>query len=325
MKIGIYGYGNVGRGVELAALANDDVELFGIFTRREIETVAKTTKSEVYPAGDAEKYKSDIDVMIVCGGSAGDLLEMTPHLAENFNVVDSFDTHKNIPEHFAATDTAARRGERTALISCGWDPGLFSLARLYGESVLPNGKSYTFWGRGVSQGHSEAVRGIDGVLDAREYTVPAVDAVCSVLRGETCDFSEREMHRRVCYVVAKPGADKDEIARKIRSMPHYFEGYDTEVNFITRYEMRKKHSEMSHAGFVARNGFSGAQNEHHHGIEYRLSLDSNPEFTGSVLVAFARAILRMNERGQFGCKTVFDIVPADISPLSRTEIIKKYT
>ena len=322
MRIGIYGYGNVGKGVELAANSAKDAELFGIFTRRPVETVAKTTSSKVYPAADALKYKDDIDVMIVCGGSAGDLLTMTPELARSFNVVDSFDTHAKIPEHFKTVDEAAKSGGRTALISCGWDPGLFSLARLYGESILPNGNTYTFWGRGVSQGHSDAARRIDGVLDAREYTIPKEQAVCAVRRCEAPPLTEREMHRRECYVVVKNGADKTKIEQEIKSIPYYFDGYETTVNFITADEMKREHSEMPHGGFVIRNGRTG---EHRHSVEYRLTLDSNPEFTGSTLVAFARAILRMNERGQFGCKTVFDIAPADISPLSRTEIIKKYT
>ena len=322
MRIGIYGYGNVGKGVELAVTSAKDAELFGIFTRRPVETVAKTTSSKVYPAADVMKYKDDIDVMIVCGGSAGDLLTMTPDLARGFNVVDSFDTHAKIPEHFKNVDEAAREEGRTALISCGWDPGLFSLARLYGDSILPSGNTYTFWGRGVSQGHSDAARRIDGVLDAREYTIPKKQAVCAVRRGETPPLTERNMHRRECYVVAKNGADKAKIEHEIKSIPYYFDGYETTVKFITADEMKREHSEMPHGGFVIRNGRTG---ENRHSVEYRLSLESNPEFTGSTLVAFARAILRMNERGQFGCKTVFDIAPADISPLSRTEIIKKYT
>ena len=322
MRIGIYGYGNVGKGVELAATSAKDAELFGIFTRRPVETVAKTTSSKVYPAADVMKYKDDIDVMIVCGGSAGDLVTMTPELARGFNVVDSFDTHAKIPEHFKTVDEAAKSGGRTALISCGWDPGLFSLARLYGDSILPSGNTYTFWGRGVSQGHSDAARRVDGVIDAREYTIPREQAVCAVRRGAAPPLTERNMHRRECYVVAKNGADKAKIEQEIKSIPYYFDGYETTVKFITVDEMKREHSEMPHGGFVIRNGRTG---EHRHSIEYRLSLDSNPEFTGSVLVAFARAIFRMNERGQFGCKTVFDIAPADISPLSRTEIIKKYT
>ena len=322
MRIAIYGYGNVGKGAELAALSAKDAELFGIFTRRPVETVAKTTASKVYPAADVLKYKDEIDVMIACGGSAGDLVKMTPDLARNFNVVDSFDTHAKIPEHFKNVDASAREGGRTALISCGWDPGLFSLARLYGESILPSGSTYTFWGRGVSQGHSDAARRIDGVLDAREYTIPKEQAVCAVRRGDALPLTEREMHRRECYVVPKRGADKAKIEQDIKSIPYYFDGYETDVHFITEEEMKKDHSKMPHGGFVIRNGRTS---EHLHSIEYRLTLDSNPEFTGSTLVAFARAILRMNERGQFGCKTVFDIAPSDISPLSRIEIIKKYT
>ena len=254
--------------------------------------------------------------MVICGGSATDLPEMTPMLAKLFNVVDSFDTHARIPEHFAAVDAAARSGGHTALISGGWDPGMFSLNRLYGSVILPEGKDYTFWGRGVSQGHSDAVRRIPGVLDARQYTVPIPEALEAVRSGAMPELSTRQKHRRECYVVAAEGADKAAIERAIVTMPNYFADYDTSVTFISAEEMKQQHSALPHGGMVFRTGRTGLNGEHSHTIEYRLSLDSNPEFTAGVLVALARAVVRMNRRGNLGCKTVFDVAPADLSPLS---------
>lgn len=320
MRIGIFGYGNLGRGVEMAVRQNTDAELVGIFSRRNPETVKTLTGASVFPAADVLEFRDRIDVMIICGGSATDLPVMTPALAENFNVIDSFDTHANIPSHFENVDAAAKKGGRLALISAGWDPGMFSLNRLYASSILPCGKDYTFWGRGVSQGHSDAVRRIDGVRDARQYTVPCEDALESVRRGEDPELTTRQKHTRECYVVAEEGADLARIENEIKTMPNYFSDYDTTVTFITEEEMKKNHSELPHGGFVIRTGKTGMNNEHSHVIEYRLKLDSNPEFTSSAIVAFARAVDRMAKRGITGCKTVFDIAPADMSPLSPEEL-----
>lgn len=316
MKLAIYGYGNLGRGVECAISAAEDAELVGIFTRRTPESVKVHSDVPVYHASELAKFRGDIDVLIICGGSATDLPEMTPSLAADFNVLDSFDTHAAIPEHFDRVDRAARENGHIALISAGWDPGMFSLARLYASAILPNGRDYTFWGRGVSQGHSDAVRRIDGVLDARQYTVPVPSAVESVRAGETPDLTVREKHTRECYVVAEEGADLARIEREIKEMPNYFADYDTTVTFITAEEMAKNHASLPHGGSVIRTGVTGWNGENHHVIEYSLKLDSNPEFTSSVLVAFARAIFKMHSRGDTGCKTVFDIAPADLSPLS---------
>ncbi|MBR6096930.1 MAG: diaminopimelate dehydrogenase [Oscillospiraceae bacterium] len=316
MKLGIYGYGNIGRGVECAIRQNPDMELAGVFTRRSPESVQTLTGAPVYAAADIASFVNDIDAMVICGGSATDLPEMTPMLAKLFNVVDSFDTHARIPEHFAAVDAAARSGGHTALISGGWDPGMFSLNRLYGSVILPEGKDYTFWGRGVSQGHSDAVRRIPGVLDARQYTVPIPEALEAVRSGAMPELSTRQKHRRECYVVAAEGADKAAIERAIVTMPNYFADYDTSVTFISAEEMKQQHSALPHGGMVFRTGRTGLNGEHSHTIEYRLSLDSNPEFTAGVLVALARAVVRMNRRGNLGCKTVFDVAPADLSPLS---------
>lgn len=316
MKLAIYGYGNLGRGVECAISAAEDAELVGIFTRRAPESVKVHSDVPVYHASELAKFRGDIDVLIICGGSATDLPEMTPSLAADFNVLDSFDTHAAIPEHFDRVDRAARENGHIALISAGWDPGMFSLARLYASAILPNGRDYTFWGRGVSQGHSDAVRRIDGVLDARQYTVPVPSAVESVRAGETPDLTVREKHTRECYVVAEEGADLARIEREIKEMPNYFADYDTTVTFITAEEMAKNHASLPHGGSVIRTGVTGWNGENHHVIEYSLKLDSNPEFTSSVLVAFARAIFKMHSRGDTGCKTVFDIAPADLSPLS---------
>ena len=323
MKIGIYGYGNLGRGVELAIQQNPDTELFGIFTRRDPATVKTLTGAPVYPAGDAEQYTAEIDVMIICGGSASDLPEMTPMLAKSFNVVDSFDTHARVPEHFANVDRAAMTHAHTAIISAGWDPGLFSLARLYMNTVLPDGKDYTFWGRGVSQGHSDAVRRIPGVKDARQYTVPVEEALAKVRSGENPELTTRQKHTRECYVVAEEGADKALIEKQIKEMPNYFADYDTTVTFITEEEMKRDHSELPHGGQVIRCGSTGLDGTHRHVMEFSLKLDSNPEFTASVLVACARAAVRMNSRQIFGCKTLFDVPPADLSPIDPEEMRKK--
>ncbi len=316
MRIAIYGYGNIGRGVELAIRANADQELVGIFTRRAPETVQTLTGAPVYAADSIGDHAAAIDAVILCGGSATDLPVQTPMLAERFNVVDSFDTHARIPEHFAAVDAAAKRGGRTALISGGWDPGMFSLARVYGAAILPNGTDYTFWGRGVSQGHSDAIRRIPGVLDARQYTVPIEAALDAVRSGAQPELTARQRHTRECYVVAADGADKAEIENAIKTMPNYFADYDTTVTFITAEEMRRDHAALPHGGFVIRTGRTGANSEHSHTIEYRLQLDSNPEFTSGVLAALARAVVRLNEKGETGCKTVLDIPPAMLSPLS---------
>lgn len=320
MKIAIYGYGNLGRGVEAAVAQNSDVELTGVFTRRAPETVKTMTGVPVYAADDILNHKDQIDVLIICGGSATDLPKMTPALAEHFNVLDSFDTHANIPQHFANVDAAAVKNGHIALISAGWDPGMFSLNRLYASAILPQGKDYTFWGRGVSQGHSDAIRRIEGVADARQYTVPIPAALDAVRSGEMPELTTRQKHLRECYVVAEEGADLSAIETTIKMMPNYFADYDTTVTFISAEEMKKNHAELPHGGVVIRSGKSGLNGEHTHTIEYSLTLDSNPEFTANVLVAFARAIDRMNKRGTTGCKTVFDIAPADLSPLSGEEL-----
>lgn len=317
MKIGIYGYGNLGRGVECSVLQNSDMELFGVFTRRDPNTVKLIDKNtKAYSAADILKYKDDIDVLIICGGSATDLPTMTPELAQNFNVVDSFDTHADIPTHFSKVDAAAKSGKKIAMISVGWDPGMFSVNRLYASAILPDGKDYTFWGKGVSQGHSEAIRSIEGVADAKQYTCPVESAVEAVRNGENPELSTREKHTRLCYVVAKPDANLAEIENKIKTMPKYFADYDTTVHFISQEEFNRDHSGIPHGGMVIRTGKSGAALENKHVIEYKLTLDSNPEFTASVLVAYARAVYKMRSRGDIGCKTVFDIAPADLSALS---------
>ena len=323
MKIGIYGYGNLGRGVEAALRQNPDMEIVGVFTRRDPASVNTVTGIPVYSASLVEDFSTEIDVMIICGGSATDLPEMTPALAKHFNVVDSFDTHARIPGHFANVEEAAMTTAHTALISAGWDPGLFSLARLYMNTVLPEGKDYTFWGRGVSQGHSDAIRRIPGVKDARQYTVPVPAALESARSGENPDLSTRQKHTRECYVVAEEGADRDLIEKQIKEMPNYFADYDTTVTFITAEEMKQNHAELPHGGQVIRSGSTGEGGKHKHVMEFSLKLDSNPEFTASVLVACARAIGRMNSRGIFGCKTLFDIAPADLSPLTPEEMRKK--
>ncbi len=323
MKIGIYGYGNLGRGVELAVRENSDMELVGVFTRRDPSAVKTETGVPVFSADSLSDFSDKIDVLILCGGSATDLPKMTPALARHFNLIDSFDTHAAIPAHFAATDAAASEGGHIALISSGWDPGLFSIARLYAASVLPDGRGYTFWGRGISQGHSDAIRRIEGVLDARQYTIPIDAALDAVRSGSMPELTAREKHRRDCYVVAEEGADLCRIEREIKEMPNYFADYDTTVTFISMEELKEKHSGMPHGGSVLHTGKTGADKSHVHTVEFSLTLDSNPEFTGSVLVAYARAIWRMKQRGAVGCKTVFDVAPADLSPLSPEELRAK--
>ena len=320
MNIAIYGYGNLGRGVECAVQQNADMSLVGIFTRRDPASVKTLYNTPVYPAAEIDTFADRIDVLILCGGSATDLPEMTPALSRRFNVVDSYDTHATIPAHFEKTDKAAREGGHIALISCGWDPGMFSLNRLYAGVLLPDGKDYTFWGRGVSQGHSDAIRRIDGVLDARQYTVPVAESLEAVRSGSMPELTTREKHRRECYVVVAEGADKAAIEQQIKTMPNYFADYDTTVTFITQEELDRDHHGIPHGGFVIRTGKTGVDNCHTHTIEYRLQLDSNPEFTASVLVAYARAVDRLSKRGVTGCKTVFDIAPADLSPLSAEEL-----
>lgn len=322
MNIGIYGYGNLGKGVEDAVKRNKDMDLVAVFTRRSPDSLKIATENvPVVSSEDLPLWKDKIDVLILCGGSATDLPEMTPELAESFNVIDSYDNHSSIPVHFKNVDSSAKKGSKTALISCGWDPGMFSLNRLYASAVLPDGQDYTFWGKGVSQGHSDAIRRIEGVLDARQYTVPVEDAMNRVRKGEQPEFTARDKHERVCYVVAEDGADKERITKEIVTMPAYFEPYNTTVYFISEEEMKQDHAELPHGGSVIRTGFTGENNCHKQVIEYKLSLDSNPEFTGSVLVSYARAVYRMAQRGDFGCKTVFDVAPADLSSSSREEII----
>ena len=320
MKIAIYGYGNLGRGVECATKYHTDAELVAVFTRRPPESVKTVLGTPVYSADRVLEFKDEVDVLILCGGSATDLPKMTPELARSFNVIDSFDTHARIPEHFKSVDNAARNGGKLALISCGWDPGLFSAARLYAESVLPSGADYTFWGRGISQGHSDAIRRIDGVRDARQYTVPVPEAISSVRAGSSPTLSTREKHLRECYVVLEDGADAARIEREIKEMPNYFADYDTKVNFITMEELREKHSGMPHGGSVIRNGNTGFNGENSHTVEFSLRLDSNPEFTASVLVAYARAVGRMAERGRVGAITVFDVAPGDLSQHTPEEL-----
>lgn len=322
MKLAIYGYGNLGRGVECAISQNRDAELVGIFTRRDPSTVKTVFDSPVYSASDILKYKDDIDVLIICGGSATDLPKLTPALARDFNVVDSFDTHANIPKHFAAVDAAACENSHVALISAGWDPGLFSLNRVYASAILPEGYDYTFWGRGVSQGHSDAIRRIPGVLDARQYTVPVHAAMDSVRAGENPTLSVRDKHTRECYVVAEDGADKAAIEKAIVTMPNYFADYDTTVTFISQDELNSKYAGIPHGGSVIRTGVTGVNGENKHVIEFKLQLDSNPEFTASALLAFARAVYRRASKGDSGCITVLDVAPAELSALSGEELRK---
>ena len=320
MNIAIYGYGNLGKGVESAVMHAPDMQLTGVFTRRDPNAVKVRTNVPVYADDDLPRFADDIDVLILCGGSATDLPELTPACARAFNVVDSFDTHANIPAHFAAVDAAARETKHTALISGGWDPGMFSLARLYASAILPQGQDYTFWGRGVSQGHSDAIRRIDGVVDARQYTVPVPAALDAVRSGSNPALTTREKHTRECYVVIEEGADAARIEREIKEMPNYFADYDTTVHFVSLEELHRDHGGLPHGGRVIRTGVTGLKGEHSHVIEYSLKLDSNPEFTAGVLVACARALYKMHARGDIGCKTVFDIAPGDLSPLSPEEL-----
>ena len=323
MKLAVYGYGNLGKGVECAVKQNDDIELVGVFTRRNPDSIKTLTGVKVYPADEIEKFKNEIDVLVICGGSATDLPVMTPALAKSFNVVDSFDTHAKIPTHFENVDKVATESGHIALISAGWDPGMFSLARLYANAILPQGKDYTFWGRGVSQGHSDAIRRVEGVVDARQYTVPIENAVGSVRKGELPELTPRDKHLRECFVVAKEGADRAKIENEIKTMPAYFVDYNTTVTFISQEEMNEKHSVLPHGGSVIRTGKTGINGEHSHTVEYSIKLDSNPEFTANVVIAFARAVYRMHQRGAVGCKTVFDIVPADMINLTPQEIREK--
>ena len=324
IRIGIFGYGNLGRGVEAAIRQNPDMELAAVFTRRDPETVKLSTENiPVYRTDDVLEHKDDIDVMILCGGSATDLPVQTPYLAKHFNVVDSFDTHARIPEHFANVDKSASESGRVALISVGWDPGMFSLNRMYASAILPDGKDYTFWGKGVSQGHSDAIRRVEGVLDAKQYTIPVDEALEAVRSGSAPELTTRQKHTRVCYVVAKEGADLQKIESEIVNMPNYFADYDTTVHFITMEELKRDHSGIPHGGFVIRSGKTGFDHEHNHIIEYSLKLDSNPEFTASVIVAYARAAYRLNKEGQSGCKTVFDVAPAYLSIKSNEELRKE--
>lgn len=320
-KIAILGYGNLGRGVECAIKNSSDMELVAVFTRRAPSTVKiQTAGVPVVKADEAEKWVGKIDLLIICGGSATDLPVLTPKFAKLFNVIDSFDTHARIPEHFANVDAAAKAAGNIAMISVGWDPGLFSLNRVYAESILANGKDYTFWGKGVSQGHSDAVRRIEGVKNAKQYTCPVEAALEAVRSGKNPDLTTREKHTREVFVVAKEGADLAKIENEIKTMPNYFSDYDTTVHFIDEEEFNKNHSGLAHGGFVIRSGSTGWNNEHNHIIEYSLKLDSNPEFTTSVLVAYARAALRMKANGVTGCKTVLDVPPAFLSTMSDEDL-----
>ncbi|MBQ2726290.1 MAG: diaminopimelate dehydrogenase [Clostridia bacterium] len=321
IRIGILGYGNLGRGVECAIRQNPDMELVGVFTRRDPSAV-KTFGVKAYHIDCAAGMKDEIDVMIICGGSATDLPKQTPEYAKIFNVVDSFDTHAKIPEHFAAVDASAKESGNVAVISVGWDPGMFSVNRLYAGAILPEGNDYTFWGKGVSQGHSDAIRRIEGVLDARQYTIPVPAALEAVRNGEAPELTTREKHTRECFVVAEEGADLERIEREIVTMPNYFADYDTTVHFISMEELQRDHSGIPHGGVVIRSGKTGLNKEHGHIIEYSLKLDSNPEFTSSVLVAMARAAYRMKREGMSGCKTIFDIPPAYLSLKSAEELRK---
>ena len=316
IRIGIAGYGNLGRGVESALAGTKDMELVGVFTRRSPETLQTKTGAPVYAMADAPGMADKIDVMILCGGSANDLPKQTAELAQYFNVVDSFDTHAKIPEHFDAVDAACKKSGKLGMISVGWDPGMFSLNRLYGQAILPNGSDYTFWGKGVSQGHSDAIRRIPGVQDARQYTIPVESALERVRAGENPQLTTREKHTRECFVVAKECADLAAIEEAIVTMPNYFADYDTTVHFISQEELDRDHAGIPHGGIVFRTGTTGLNGEHKHVIEYKLTLDSNPEFTSSVLVAYARAVYRLHSEGQTGCKTVFDVAPAYLHPES---------
>lgn len=321
MKIAILGYGNLAKGVESAVRQNNDIELKYVFTRRDPSSVSVATEGvKVESVDNILSHKDEIDVLVICGGSATDLPKMTPKYASDFNVIDSFDTHAKIPEHFASVDRAAKESGHIALISCGWDPGMFSVMRLFGNALLPEGADYTFWGKGVSQGHSDAVRRIEGVKNAKQYTIPVEDALARVRAGENPTLTTRQKHTRECFVVAEEGADKARIENEIKTMPNYFDEYDTTVHFISEEEFNRDHSRIPHGGFVFRSGVTGFEKENRHVIEYSLTLDSNPEFTASVLLAYARAIHTMHGEGVRGCKTVFDIAPRYLTPLTDDEI-----
>lgn len=324
IRVGIIGYGNLAKGVESEIRKNPDMELKGIFTRRDPSSITTRTEGvSVYNVSAIKDMKDDFDVMIICGGSATDLPEQTKEYAKYFNVIDSFDTHAKIPEHYAAVDASAKAAKKVAVISCGWDPGMFSLNRLYGNCILADGEDYTFWGKGVSQGHSDAIRRVPGVKNGKQYTIPVPEALQKVRSGEAPVLSTREKHTRECFVVAEEGADKALIEKTIKEMPNYFADYDTTVHFISEEEFLRDHSRINHGGFVIRSGRTGFDNENKHVIEYSLKLDSNPEFTASVLIAYARAAVRLEAKSDFGCKTVFDIAPALLSPLSGEELRAK--
>ncbi|WP_418747636.1 diaminopimelate dehydrogenase [Frisingicoccus sp.] len=321
IRIGILGYGNLGRGVECAVRQNPDMELKAVFTRRDPKQLTILTEgAAVCSVERVNEWKDKLDVMILCGGSATDLPVQTPEYARLFNVIDSFDTHARIPEHFANVDTSAKAGNHVAIISVGWDPGMFSLNRMYANAILPEGRDYTFWGRGVSQGHSDAIRRIDGVKDAKQYTIPVESALASVRAGENPELTTRQKHTRECFVVLEEGADAARVEAEIKNMPNYFADYDTTVHFISEEELKSEHSRIPHGGFVLRSGVTGWEKENSHLIEYSLKLDSNPEFTASVLAAYARAAYRLASEGQSGCRTVFDIAPAYLSPKSGEEL-----
>ena len=324
IKVGILGYGNLGKGIECAIKQNDDMELVAVFTRRDPSTVTIQTEGvTVANVSDVKDYADKIDVMILCGGSATDLPEQTPEYAKLFNVVDSFDTHARIPEHFANVDKAAKDANKVAIISVGWDPGLFSLARIYGNAILPEGKDYTFWGKGVSQGHSDAIRRVEGVKDAKQYTIPVDEALDAVRSGSNPELTTRQKHTRECFVVLEDGADASKVEEEIKNMPNYFADYDTTVHFISEEELKANHSGIPHGGFVIRTGKTGWDSQNNNIIEYSLKLDSNPEFTTSVLIAYARAAYRLSKEGVSGCKSVFDIAPAYLSPKSGEELRKE--
>lgn len=321
VRIGILGYGNLGRGIECAIRQNQDMELVAVFTRRDPQQVKIQTEGvSVYKVDQIAEFQDKIDVLMLCGGSATDLPKQTPEYAKYFNVIDSFDTHANIPQHFADVDEVAKANDHVAMISVGWDPGMFSLNRLYTASILPEGKDYTFWGKGVSQGHSDAIRRVKGVKDGKQYTIPVDAALEAVRSGSNPELTTRQKHTRECFVVAEEGADLAQIEHDIKTMPNYFSDYDTTVHFISEEELKRDHSGIPHGGFVIRSGKTGLNKEHNHIIEYSLKLDSNPEFTASVLVAYARAVYRMKQEGMKGCKTVFDVAPAYLSPMSGEEL-----
>lgn len=322
IKVAIMGYGNLGKGVESALKQNDDMELVAVFTRRSPASVKVQTNVPVYSVDKLLDWKDQVDVLIMCGGSATDLPKQTAEYAKYFNVIDSFDTHARIPEHFANVDLAAKEGGKTAMISVGWDPGMFSLNRLYANAILRDGSDYTFWGKGVSQGHSDAIRRIPGVKDAKQYTIPVETALQAVRNCENPKLTTRQKHTRECFVVAQEGADLNWIENEIKTMPNYFADYDTTVHFISEEDLKRDHAGIPHGGFVLRTGKTGLKGEHNHVIEYSLKLDSNPEFTACVLVAYARAAYRMNQEGLIGCKTVFDVAPAYLSPMTADEMRK---